>query len=93
MAKKHNFKEIQKMLTDQYEKRIYDEDSIDWNTRLIQKKKLKKFLVKYSGTMIPGKLVSLDLASYEDMQKYCPEAILLIHDLGYSIQLKIKSQV
>jgi hypothetical protein len=50
-------------------------------------------LVKYAGTMIPGKLVSLDLASYEDMQKYCPEAILLIHDLGYNIQLKIKSNV
>jgi hypothetical protein len=43
MAKKHNFKEIQRMLTDQYQKRTYDEDSIDWNTRLIQKKKLKKF--------------------------------------------------
>ncbi len=32
--KKHNFKEIQKMLTDQYQKRIYDEDSID-DTRQI----------------------------------------------------------
>jgi len=93
MAKKQTLKEVQKILTDHYQKRTYKEEEIDWQMRVVQKKQLKKYALQYGGELIPGKMISLDYSSFQDMEKYCPEAILLINDLGYKVQLRIKSSI
>ena len=70
--------------------RSYDLDAAEWEIRLGQKKKLKKYLYRFGGDLLPGHLVSLTAPMYEDLKKYCPEALVLITDLKYSIQLKFE---
>lgn len=61
-----------------------------WQQRLRQKKLLKNYLRRFNGDLLPGRLVSISEAMYNDLKIYCPEALLLIDDLGYNIQLQIK---
>jgi hypothetical protein len=70
--------------------RSLDLDAAEWEIRLTQKKKLKKYLYRFGGELLPGHLISLTAPMYEDLKKYCPEALILITDLKYSIQLKFE---
>ena len=85
-----------KFLRDQTQKivnnslRAMDHDALDpyWTQRIRQKKQLQAHLKRFNGSLIPGKLVSISEPMYIDLTIYCPEALLLIHDLGYNIQFK-----
>jgi hypothetical protein len=89
--RKKELKQIEQAAALGMARRVYDPDSINWTDRITKKKQLKKYARRFGGDLIPGRLVSLSLSMFEDMKKYCPEALELIRELNYSIQLKIDS--
>ena len=82
-------KQIQQAAANNMQRRVYDPDQIDWTERIKKKKQLKRYAQRFNGDLIPGRLVSLSAAMYADMRVYCPEALELMEELKYNVQLKI----
>lgn len=82
-------KQIQQAASNNMQRRVYDPDQINWTERLKKKKQLKRYAQRFGGDLIPGRLLSLSEAMYQDLCKYCPEALELMEELQYSVQLKI----
>jgi len=93
MKQKKPMAEIQVALKNHFVRHLGDPDVINWSYRLKQKKDLKHYLLRFGGELLPGRLISMEYDQYMDLKKYCPEALILIDDLNYTVQLRLQSKI
>jgi hypothetical protein len=93
MKEKKPMAEIQTALKNHFVRHLGDPDVINWSYRLKQKKDLKHYLLRFGGELLPGRLISMEYDQYMDLKKYCPEALILIDDLNYTVQLRLQSKL
>lgn len=93
MKKKKPMAEIQTALKNHFVRHLGDPDVINWSYRLKQKKDLKHYLLRFGGELLPGRLISMEYDQYMDLKNYCPEALILIDDLNYTVQLRLQSKL